>query len=284
MAGPELIERVQRLTAELERVEDPHARRLAEELAAAVLELHGEGLERMLEALDDEARGRLADDALVGSLLLIHGLHPVPLEQRVQEGLDRVRPYMESHGGNVELLGIEDGIALLRLTGSCDGCAASASTLELAVERELQEAAPDLLGMAVEGAVEQEVTGVPLPMAIGGADAAEPHAPSSLADWVPLDGAGELEPGQLRGAEVAGERLVVANVDGTLLAYRDACVACGAALDEGELTEGVLVCPGCSRRFYLPRAGRSLDEERLQLEPVPLLADRESGAKVALPA
>ena len=152
------------------------------------------------------------------------------------------------------------------------------------MERELQEAAPDLLGMAVEGTGEQEVTGMALPMAMAGADAADPRAPASLADWVPLDGARELEPGELRSAEVAGERLLVANVDGTLLAYRDACVACGARLEGGELSEGVLACPGCARRFYLPRAGRSLDEERLQLEPVPLLADRETGAKVALPA
>ena len=246
--------------------------------------MHGEGLERMLEAMDDEARGRMAEDGLVGSLLLIHGLYPIPLEQRVQEGLDRVRPYMESHGGNVELLGIEDGMARLRLTGSCDGCAASASTLELAVERELQEAAPDLMGMAVEGAVEQEVTGMPLPMVVGGAEAADARAPATLSDWLPLDGAGELQPGELRAAEVGGERLLVANVDGTLLAYRDACVACGAPLEGGELSEGVLACPGCGRRFFLPRAGRSLDEERLQLEPVPLLADRETGAKVALPA
>ena len=151
---------------------------------------------------------------------------------------------MESHGGNVELLGIEDGMAQLRLTGSCDGCAASASTLELAVERELQEAAPDLMGMAVEGAVEQEVTGMPLPMVVGGAEPADARAPASLSDWLPLDGAGELQPGELRGAEVGGERLVVANVEGTLLAYRDACVACGAPLEGRRAERG---CPGLPR-------------------------------------
>ena len=69
----------------------------------------------------------------------------------MQEALDSVRPYMESHGGNVELLGIEDGVARLRLEGSCDGCPASASTMELAIEQALQEAAPDLEGIDVEG-------------------------------------------------------------------------------------------------------------------------------------
>ena len=65
---------------------------------------------------------------------------------------------MESHGGDVELLGLEDGIARIRLEGSCDGCPASASTLELAIKQALDEAAPDLEGLVVEGAVEAPQT------------------------------------------------------------------------------------------------------------------------------
>jgi Fe-S cluster biogenesis protein NfuA/nitrite reductase/ring-hydroxylating ferredoxin subunit len=276
----ELFERVHRLSAELERVGDPESRRLAEELAASVLELHREGLGRVFEALDEEARARLAADGMVGSLLLIHGLHPEPIEKRVLEGLARVRPYMESHGGDVELLGVVDGVARLRLMGSCDGCAASSSTLELAVERALEETAPDLLGMEVEGAVQATggngapgVTGTALPMAPAGG------APASLADWTSLDRLADLAPGELCGADVRGEQLVLANVDGSLLAYRDACAECGSSFRGAELSEGVLPCPACGRRYFLPRAGRSLDDERLQLAPVPVL-----GSRVALPA
>jgi Fe-S cluster biogenesis protein NfuA/nitrite reductase/ring-hydroxylating ferredoxin subunit len=286
LSAEELIERVGRLTAEVERIGDPSARRAAEDLAAAVLELHGEGLERLLEALDDEGRRRMADDGVVGSLLLIHDLYPVPVEERVREALEHVRPYMKSHGGDVELLSVQDGIARLRLQGSCNGCGASASTLELAVERALREAAPDLVGMEVEGAVPATagptpaVTGTALPMA-GDGNGGAPH---SLGDWLPLDGIGDLAPDELRVAEVAGERLVVADVDGSLLAYRDACASCGSPLSGGGLSAGVLTCPSCERRYFLPRAGRSLDDERLQLDPVPLLVERGAGAKVALPA
>ena len=122
------------------------------------MELYGEGLERIFDAIAEDGsealRSRLVEDGVVASLMLIHDLYPVPLEERVQEALDSVRPYMESHGGNVELLGIEDGVARLRLEGSCNGCAASASTLELAVEEALQATAPDLEGIDVEGVVE----------------------------------------------------------------------------------------------------------------------------------
>ena len=86
-------------------------------------------------------------------MLLAHDLYPVPLEDRVREALDSVRPYLESHDGDIELLGIADRVAQLRLKGSCDGCGASFATLEAAVETALRDAAPDLDGMDVEGAV-----------------------------------------------------------------------------------------------------------------------------------
>ena len=264
----ELVGRVQRLTAEAEALPDPHAREVADELAAAVVQLYGEGLERIFAALEPDARARLAEDGVVASLMLIHGLYPVPLETRVQEALDTVRPYLESHGGDVELLRLEDGVARLRLEGSCSGCAASQSTLELAIERALEETAPDLLGIDVEGAV------------------APPPRPDAAPDveWVELDGVAGLERGAMAAADPApppfvvtggaGPRrhgLVVANVAGTLLAYRDRCAGCDAALTEGELLGGTLTCAACARRFDLPRAGRCLDDEALQLEPVPLL-------------
>ena len=93
----------------------------------------------------------MANDGLVAGLLMIHDLYPVPIEERVVQALDTVRPYMESHGGNVELLGIEDGIAKLRLEGSCKSCRASSSTLELAVRQALEEAAPTSRGWTSRG-------------------------------------------------------------------------------------------------------------------------------------
>jgi len=92
---------------------------------------------------------------------------------------------------------------------------------------------------------------------------------------------GSLADGAMAAVSVAGNDLLVANVEGTLLAYRDTCANCGAALHDGRLSSGALACPSCERSFFLPRAGRSMDDDQLQLEPVPLL--REQGrVKVAL--
>ena len=88
------------------------------------------------------------------SLLVVHGLHPDDVGTRVERALDGVRPYLGSHGGDVELLGVtDDGVVRLRLLGSCDGCPSSSVTLTLAVENAIQEAAPEV-GRHRRGGVE----------------------------------------------------------------------------------------------------------------------------------
>jgi len=260
------VERFQELFARLESIDDIEARGVAEDLVGAMLELYGEGLERIVQALEaaPEVRDGLAGDGVVASLLLIHGLYPVPLAERVEAALVSVRPYMESHGGGVELVKIEAGVAHLRLRGSCDGCHASASTLELAIREALDEAAPDLDGIEVEGLVEARQPKKLLPL-VG-------ETAPAQASWVELAGVSELEIGLLTQVQVGVVPLLVANVGGTLLAYRNACVGCGAPLHRAELDGGVLTCLGCRRRFELPLAGRAIGED-LQLAPVPLLEE-----------
>jgi Fe-S cluster biogenesis protein NfuA/nitrite reductase/ring-hydroxylating ferredoxin subunit len=315
-----LFERVQELQQRLDQHGERRTRELADELVGAVVEMYGIGLERILtRLLDSGAEGErlaaaLGEDQFVSTLLLIHDLHPVALEQRVQAALDSVRPYMESHGGSVELLGIADGVARIHLRGSCSDCSASSVTLELAIKQALEEAAPDLAGLEVEG-VAPQLTGLALPMAgspepsglelpvviapagaaaNGSSPAAAPPArarpapappapapPAPAPAWHELDVVAGLAEGELASVSVAQQRLVVARIDGTLLAYRDACAACGGSLANAELDGAVLRCPGCARAFLLPRAGRSLEDERIQLEPVPLLRDG-GGVRVAL--
>jgi Fe-S cluster biogenesis protein NfuA/nitrite reductase/ring-hydroxylating ferredoxin subunit len=288
----ELVERAQELQGALDSAEDSPTRRVAEELMSCVVRIYGAGLERIVAALHEagEEGGRIAaslsEDQLVATLLLIHDLHPVPLADRVRAALDSVRPYMESHGGNVELLSLEDGIARIHLRGSCSDCAASSVTLELAIKQALEDAAPDLEGLEVEGIAPQTMGGAGLPMVTGSEPSgmelpvimSPPPVPPS---WFEVDSLGELDNGALAAVTVDGRELVIANVDGTLLAYRDACAACGSRLRDGLLTAGALACPACRRSFFLPRAGRSLDDDGLQLEPVPLLRER-GNVRVAL--
>ena len=85
---------------------------------------------------------------------MLYGLHPLDLETRVLQALAQVRPYLRSHGGNVELIGVRDGVVHLRLVGSCHGCPSSAITMRQTIEKAILGKAPDVIAIEVEGAAE----------------------------------------------------------------------------------------------------------------------------------
>jgi hypothetical protein len=58
----------------------------------------------------------LTADPLVESLLLLHGLHPLDVDARIQRALERVRPNLGSHAGGVRYLGVTDGVARVHTT------------------------------------------------------------------------------------------------------------------------------------------------------------------------
>ena len=152
--------RLQRLDALLqgvERLADPTVRARTHEIVQAILELHGVGLERVLSHVAEagEAGAAALDacsrDEVVSGMLLLHDLHPLDVEGRVLLALEQVRPYLASHGGDVELLGVRDSVARLRLVGSCHGCPSSAVTMKQTVEEAVLGRAPEVVSVEVEG-------------------------------------------------------------------------------------------------------------------------------------
>jgi Fe-S cluster biogenesis protein NfuA len=138
----ELVARVESLLGGLDE--------RATEAVQALVELYGEALARFVAGADPTA------DELLSHLLLVHDLHPVDVETRVRRALDDVRPYLGSHGGGVELLGVEEGVARVRLDGTCNGCPSSAVTLRNAIEEAIMRAAPELEGVDAEGVSEPQ--------------------------------------------------------------------------------------------------------------------------------
>jgi Fe-S cluster biogenesis protein NfuA len=156
------VQRVDSLVARLQDLPD-EARRSAVDAVQALLELHGDVLERALELAGPEVSARMAEDPVVGGMLLVHGINPLPIEDRVRRALDGVRPLLGSHGGGVEVLGISEGTVRLRLEGSCHGCPSSTMTLKNAIERAIHEGVPDVERIEVDGVVPPPVSGfVPL--------------------------------------------------------------------------------------------------------------------------
>ena len=150
-------ERVEKLAARLQAAGDPEVRAAALDLVQSVIELHGAALRRMVESLCRTPAGEAAlnealSEDLVASMLLLHDLHPDDMETRVLRGIEKVRPYLKSHGGDVELAGVRDGVVRLVLHGSCGSCPSSSVTLKNAMEEALFEAAPDIVEIVAENA------------------------------------------------------------------------------------------------------------------------------------
>ncbi len=153
------------LIQEVAEFPDPRARATTEELVQALLDMYGEGLAHILElTAQSEASGHalietFTKDDLLSSLFLLHGLHPVDIETRIARALVEVRPYLKSHGGNVELVKVENGVAYLRL----EGRPSSTTRLKQAIEEAIYKAAPDLDELQVEGVIDPPLRpGIPV--------------------------------------------------------------------------------------------------------------------------
>jgi Fe-S cluster biogenesis protein NfuA/nitrite reductase/ring-hydroxylating ferredoxin subunit len=280
------VHKIEELIQRIDSVADPQLRANALKLVQSLMDLHGEGLNRMLEIVAQHAKAgqtiidNLGEDELVGGLLMLYGLHPVAFESRVLKALEKVRPYLKSHGGDVELLGVDDGIVRLQMQGSCHGCPSSAMTLKLAIEEAIYEGAPDLTEIVVDGVVEDHAS-VPalVPLQI---TRNAPSPASRNGAWEEVAGVTSLTQGSVRAIEVRGQPVLFCRLNGDFYAYACSCSNCGETMSTARLEKTTLVCPNCGARYDVLHAGRGLDQSSLQLQPFPLLME-EGQAKIALP-
>lgn len=229
------------------------------ELEALVETLEREGDERALlllqlvDAIHRPGLERIAagdtDDPLAQALLQMYDISPPADEVLVEEALDDVRPYINSHGGEIELLGVADGIVRLRMSGSCAGCAASALTLKRGVEEALRAHYPGFREVIAE-----EAEGDAGPQLLQIENLRRPV-------FTDAGAAANLSPGEVQATELEGIGLLLANYRGEIYALRDGCPVDGNSLGGARLTaEGVIVCPwhNCA---YDVRTGARVDGE-----------------------
>jgi Fe-S cluster biogenesis protein NfuA/nitrite reductase/ring-hydroxylating ferredoxin subunit len=257
------------------------ARERAEQLVGEVVDLYGAGLSRILVAADTGMLNRLVADDLVASLLLVHGLHPHDVHRRVSDALDRVRPYLGSHGGDVHLLDIVGDTVQLQFAGSCKSCPSSAVTLELAVEDAIRAAAPEITSIELvtpEAAPAEPTALIPAESLLAQVHARAHTNGGSLAAWHPVPDLADLAPGEVGGFSVGGAVVLACRVGDQLYAYRDHCPACDGSLAGAALhrslggRDPVLRCPRCHAHFDVVHAGASLDDGAARhLDPIPLL-------------
>jgi Fe-S cluster biogenesis protein NfuA/nitrite reductase/ring-hydroxylating ferredoxin subunit len=252
---------------------DEAARGVAERMRGSLEDVHRAMLVHVVRSLRADDRGRellfeLVDDPRVRLVMLMHGLiRPDPMTL-ARDALDTVRPQLQSHGGDVSLDRIEDGVAYVRLSGACNGCSMSAVTMRNGVEQALTASVPGVTGVEV-------LPNEPGPALIGlaeiGLRTADPQP--GWADAGPIGdfALGGIATRDLTSTDGREREAVVVNIGGQLAAYVNSCPHLGNSLEDAEIdtVAGTLTCQWHGFSFdALSGEGHTLPGT--QLEQLPL--------------
>lgn len=253
------------LIEEIESAPDNAERQRLFRLIQPVVELHRDALQRMIEIVresgGEQVIEKFARDPALGDLLRGYELIPSgEIGARVNAALDEARPLLHRHGGDVELVEMRGRVAVLRLTGSCHGCASSLITLKQGVEATLFRLVPDLRGV--------EVSGVTTPALPAGAK------------WLPLVYWSDLHDGEWLKVQLFDDEVLVCTVDQRPFVFRNRCPQGGESLETANIHHLALACPDHGREFDL-RTGNCRDDALLHLDVLPVMVD-DAVVKVAI--
>lgn len=263
----DLARRVDKIAGDVERLTDDDAKMKAVALKDAVEAFNKFGLTRIVQKLKSDERGKqllfeLVDDPSVYALFALHGIVKPDLTPKIQRILEGVRPFMKSHGGDVEFVRTEGSTVFVRLEGSCNGCSQSAVTLRNNVEEAIKTNLPQITNVEV-------VPNEPAPSLVQIAPLAANNLESK--GWIKTLAINDLPAGEMRAFESETVNILLVNINNRLAAYRNECPHQGLPLDGGTLDVEacVLACPWHGFRFDAGN-GECLTAPATQLEVFPL--------------
>jgi Fe-S cluster biogenesis protein NfuA len=132
--------------------DDPRLAEAADELVRTLVEFYGDGLGRLVEFVAERPGGAeiiraAAADTVVSGLLVLYDLHPDPTYERVAAALRE----LGTRAGDLELIGVDDGVVRLRSAGTTAGCPSSSGSARRAVERAIERVAPEVARIDIDG-------------------------------------------------------------------------------------------------------------------------------------
>lgn len=308
---------LQELSAQLDTILEGIQERAEPEVAAAVAELmegvqrvHAEGLRKIAELLTEQPElfERALDEPVVSNLFFLYDLAVVDPEERVREALESARVMAGSHGGELEVLGVEEGRVRLRIDWTHDSVSRESETLRNGIEWALRERLPGFREVEIEGLDEDGGSAAPVGAGPRGSAAAETD-PSARTlpilgqeSVVPEDqirrlqrsmdeakrksaasgveategprtveaaGVADLPADGLHGTLVEDEPILLVRRSGEIRGYRNTCPGSMLPLHFGSLEEGVVHCPWHGCRFDA-ETGERLGDEGPGLERLPV--------------
>ncbi len=249
------------------------AREKALELKQALEEFHQLGLRRIVQHLKSDPQGKqilftLIDEPEIYALLAMHKLVRPDIVTRVRTVIDRIRPYVQSHGGDVELVEVTSTIASVQLSGACNGCSATASSLRTGIEEAIIEGVPEI--------TEVKVITAQVSAPIITIEALLSSAKKEK--WTPGPSIGELHEGQLLRFDLEHDKdhnpadsLLFVRVGESIQAFENACAHQGLPLERGifDPEAGTITCPWHGFRFDC-LSGECLTAPQAQLKIIPV--------------
>lgn len=263
---------LERLAGDIDKLEaivagwDAGYQMTAQAMKTAIEALHKEALQRLIRALKDDPvagaklREALSDQVVLG-VLNYHGLLRRPLNVRVEEALAEVRPLMQSHGGDVELIAVKPPDTIeIRLIGSCHGCPSSTQTLTEGVEKSIRAHCPEIINIqqVSRGLSEAEKNGSQLYFI-------SPFATNADAGWIEVCRLEEIPHGGVKECTIKGRSTLLYRDGETISCVDNACAHLGMPLEMGELRNGVLTCAYHGFRYQLA-TGECLTAPEVQLK------------------
>jgi Fe-S cluster biogenesis protein NfuA/nitrite reductase/ring-hydroxylating ferredoxin subunit len=246
---------------------DEQKRGTVDALKLAIDDLNKEAFTRLIRTIKsnpaciDSLREAVSDE-VVYSVLRHHQLIKASLDERVEQALDSVRPFLESHGGDVELVKVEPpNQVTIRLIGACDGCPASGLTLSEGVEKAIKEFCPEIteIHKAAGGALAKPVDGVAVHFI-------SPFACSQDSGWIHAAELDEIPEAGIKPMDLAGQSILLSRQGSRVTCFQNACAHLGMPLDMGIVHEGILQCPHHGFEYALD-SGKCLTAPEVQLQP-----------------
>jgi hypothetical protein len=161
----EKIRRLGTLVEEINQGQGNPAGATAREMAQLLMEVHGAGVERMMEIVFESGEpgqatiAKFGKDPVVRNLLLLYSLHPDDLESRVRQALETAGRYLRKFDCRVELLSVQDGAVRLQLHATGHSCGSTTKNLQSVVEESVYELAPDLTMLTIVGPQDEPSSG-----------------------------------------------------------------------------------------------------------------------------
>lgn len=257
------LERMDDLVQSFEQHPDPEVQASVVELLQCIDTIHRSGLRRLADLLKEAGLTERALEAPEFRLLYeLYNLAEGGDHARVEAVLASVRSTIESHGGTLDLVEADAGVVTVRLAVGGRNDHDSVPALRTLIEQTLREGLPDFVHLDIlELAPAPPKDFVPL------ASLGKPKR--RRLTWETILHVEEMPVGAVRNVEVEGERVLVANLDGELFAYRNACPGTPLPLHGGKVESGILECPWHHCRFDL-HSGKRLSSGVHGLYPIPI--------------